>query len=172
MDRIKTITLSFLIMLICTACEDYLNDGSEAYTYLPKWSLTEPEVGRTDVLFKTQRSDFSESGFCNDYNFSLDYSNYSHKTPYLCIKAGKEMPSDPVFFFADAQVLQFISPRDFYEESFFYNKSYSYTYPCFIPVSGLQPNTTYYYALFYQDLKDSDTTKRLYGEVKSFRTKN
>ncbi len=160
MNKVKFAVLFFTALIVCVACEDNFsinkNQLSFANQNMTKYSLAEPSVEDTSASFVTNQATFYSSG--NIYSYS-DVS-----VPRMCIKAGSEFPSNPDDFFADAEVREFMTE----EEAFGKSSSYSYPeYHLYIVVNDLQPNTTYYYALFC-----NDGVGKIYSEVKSFKTKD
>jgi hypothetical protein len=159
MNKVKFAVLLLTALMVCTSCED----SFKVDNYLPVWQATENFnsynlaepiiVGETTVSFMTSSSSF---------NYDWEPNHYSSYSPRFCIKAGTESPTDLYAFFADARVEDFINAKTAINATY----SYSSKYNLYITVNDLQPNTTYYYALFCDD-----GIGRLYGEVKSFTTK-
>lgn len=160
MNKVKFAVLLLTALMVCTSCEDSFKVDNypvrQATENFNSYNLAEPIiVGETTVSFMTSSSSFNYDWEPNNY-----YSSYS---PRFCIKAGTESPTDLYAFFADARVEDFVNAKTAINATY----SYSSKYNLYITVNDLQPNTTYYYALFCDD-----GIGRLYGEVKSFTTKD
>lgn len=159
MNKVKFAVLLLTALMVCTSCEDSFKVDNypvrQATENFNSYNLAEPIiVGETTVSFMT-----SSSSFNYDWEPNYYYSSYS---PRFCIKAGTESPTDLYAFFADARVEDFVNAKTAINATY----SYSSKYNLYITVNDLQPNTTYYYALFCDD-----GIGRVYGEVKSFTTK-